>query len=64
MTAPQPLTQTDLDNINKAIEDSDAAARLIAQSEQAGIDVSSFKESNIAAKNQLLRIKQSFFPGS
>lgn len=63
MTGPQPLTETDLDDINKALVSAEDAQRLIEQASQAGIDVAAFTERTRTARDKLLRIKQTFFPG-
>lgn len=58
-----PLTDVDLDDINRALARLDDAARLMEKSQQAGIDVEPFKEKAREAKDRLLGIKRAFFPG-
>ena len=67
MTIPippvKPLTEADLDTINKALGDAQAAEALIDQAIQAGIDVEVERTRAREARSRLLRIKQTFFPG-
>jgi len=66
MTPPvrpvNPLTDQDLDDINKAIESAAEAQELIERAAQAGIDVEAFRVRTRDARDRLLRIKQTFFP--
>ena len=63
MTGPQPLTDQDLADLDKALDDSRQADTLIAQAQQAGMDVEVFRVRNREARDRLARIKQTFFPG-
>lgn len=61
--AEHPLTSQDLDQLNTNLENLNVADAQIRQAEQAGIDVTVLKEQARANRNQLLKIKQSYFPG-
>lgn len=67
MTAPRgitsPLTDQDREEIDKALETSQQASELIEKAGQAGLDVDAFRQRNRDARDRLLRIKQTFFPG-
>jgi len=67
MTAPRPiaspLTDQDRDDIDKALKTSAQASELIEKAGQAGLDVEAFRQRNRDARDRLLRIKQTFFPG-
>lgn len=58
-----PLTETDLADINRALKRLDDAEGLIAKAQQAGIDVTPFRERASENRDRLMKIKQSFFPG-
>lgn len=60
---PEVLTEEDLGRINTALEQLDVANEIIEQATQAGIDVNEFRERAKQSKDQLLRIKNTFFPG-
>lgn len=63
MPPQNPLTEQDLEDLNKALEDSRDADSLIQQAQQAGLDVEVFRVRNREARERLARIKQTFFPG-
>ena len=63
MTLHNPLTDTDLEDLNKALQDSSDAEELIELSQRAGMDVTEFRERNREARERLVRIKTTFFPG-
>ena len=58
-----PLTETDLADINRALARLDDAERLIQKAQQAGIDVEPFRKAARDNQERLLKIKQAFFPG-
>lgn len=58
-----PLTDTDLDDIRRALLRLQDADALMNKSQQAGIDVEGFRKAARETKDKLLAIKQSFFPG-
>lgn len=59
----EPLTQTDLDDINRALTRLEDAEALMVKAQQAGIDIEAFRQRARESKDRLLAIKQSFFPG-
>ncbi len=59
----EPLTETDLADINRALERLEDSERLIAKAQIAGIDVTPFRDRSRDTKDRLLKIKQAFFPG-
>lgn len=63
MTLHNPLTDTDLEDLNRALQDSSDAEELIELSQRAGMDVTEFRERNREARERLVRIKTTFFPG-
>lgn len=63
MPPPNPLTDQDLDDINKALVTATEAQELIELAAQAGIDVDPFRQRARDARDRLLRVKQTFFPG-
>lgn len=58
-----PLTETDLSEINRRLGELDEADRLIEQSIRGGIDMSEQQKRARELRDQLQRLKQSFFPG-
>lgn len=58
-----PLVEKDLDDINTRLDQLIQADEQIKLAEQAGMDVSALKETARTQRNQLLRIKQTYFPG-
>lgn len=58
-----PLTETDLQQINAALTEIEAAEGIIAQAKQAGIPLEGQEVQARETKEKLLRIKQAFFPG-
>lgn len=59
----QVLTEQDLARINTALGSLEQADQVIDMATRAGIDVNTFKERAKTSKEQLLRIKNTFFPG-
>lgn len=57
------LTEQDLARINQALGQLTRADEVIDMATRAGIDVSQFKDRSKTSKDQLLRIKNTFFPG-
>lgn len=64
MTFHNPLTESDLEDLNKALQDSADAEELIEMAGRAGLDVSEFKDRNREGRDRLVRIKSTFFPGT
>ena len=58
-----PFTEEDLTELNGRLEDVKAAEVLLDQSTRAGIDMSAQITRVKELKDQLLKIKQSFWPG-
>lgn len=58
-----PLTEADLEDINRQLARLDTAQDLIDKSQQAGIDVEPFRQRSRETRDRLLKIKQAFFPG-
>ncbi len=58
-----PLTETDLDDINRALTRLEDANALIEKATMAGIDVQPFQQRSREARDRLMKIKQAFFPG-
>lgn len=63
MTLHNPLTETDLEDLDKALRDSKDADELIEAAQRAGLDVSVHRDRNREARERLVRIKTTFFPG-
>lgn len=64
MPNPQgPLTDADLQEITRRLSELDEADRLIEQSIRGGIDMVEQQKRSRELRDQLQRIKQSFFPG-
>lgn len=63
MAVQNPLTDQDLTDLNKALDDSKDADELIEMAQRAGLDVEAFRGRNREARERLTRIKQTFFPG-
>jgi len=59
----EPLTETDLEDINRALSRLDDAETLMVKAQTAGIDIEAFRQKARENKDRLLAIKQSFFPG-
>lgn len=59
----QVLTEQDLSRINTALGQLQRAKEVIDMASRAGIDVSPFKDRAKTSEEQLLRIKNTFFPG-
>jgi uncharacterized membrane protein YjjP (DUF1212 family) len=58
-----PLTAEDLKALNENLERLDDASKIIDQATRGGIDMSEQRKQTQELRTQLLRIKQSFFPG-
>lgn len=65
MSSPpnNPLTENDLTEINRKLAELDQADALIEQSIRGGIDMTEQRKRSRELREQLLRLKQSFFPG-
>ena len=63
MPPQNPLTDQDLLDLDKALDDSRDADSLIEMAQQAGLDVEAFRTRNREARERLVRIKRTFFPG-
>lgn len=63
MAVKNPLTDQDLQDLNKALDDSRDADELIEMAQQAGLDVEAFRTRNREGREKLTRIKRTFFPG-
>ena len=63
MPVPNPLTDQDLQDLDRALQDSRDADELIEMAQRAGLDVKVFRDRNREARERLGRIKQTFFPG-
>lgn len=61
--ATNPLTPQDLETINLNLAQLTDAEEQIRQAEQAGLDVSDFKTRARDQRVQLLKLKQTYFPG-
>lgn len=57
------LTEEDFQRITKGIQDAEQAENIIALAKQAGMDVSAQEQRAKEGKAQLLKIKNTFFPG-
>ena len=57
------LTDNDLASMKEGLAQLDDADSLIEQARRAGIDVDEFSRNSKSARDQLLRLKQAFFPG-
>lgn len=60
---PSPLTDADLEEMNRKLADLDAADQIIDKAVRAGIDMAGPIAKSREVREQLLRLKQSFFPG-
>lgn len=58
-----PFTETDLEALNQRLDDLVEVETLIEKSVRAGIPMSEQTKRARELKEQLLRLKQSFFPG-
>lgn len=58
-----PLTESHLMDINKALAQLDTAFKQIALAKQAGIDVAAQEAMATDARTKLLQLKQVYFPG-
>lgn len=63
MAVQNPLTDQDLTDLKKALDDSRDADELIEMAQRAGLDVEAFRGRNREARERLTRIKNTFFPG-
>jgi hypothetical protein len=62
-TAANPFTEADLATWNEKLKELDTADLVMTKAENAGIDVSAQRAKSQEIRSQLLRLKQSFFPG-
>lgn len=60
---PPVLGENDLSRINTGIENLNAADAVIEMAKRAGIPVSDFETKSRTQREQLLKIKNTFFPG-
>lgn len=58
-----PLVEKDLEEINLRLDQLVVADEQIRLAEQAGMDVAGLKDQSRTQRGQLLRIKQTYFPG-
>lgn len=58
-----PLTEADLEDIDRSLARLKDADSLIDKAAQAGIDVEPFRQRARETRDRLGKIKQSFFPG-
>ncbi len=63
MANGEVFTDADLDQIKEGLARLDDADELIAQAQRAGIDTEEFSKSSRNGRDQLLKLKQAFFPG-
>lgn len=61
--AQNPLTQDDLTRINDSITQINDVREQIRLAKQAGIDVSAEEQEINKQQEQLLKLKQTYFPG-
>jgi len=59
----EPLTQADLERINSSLKSLDDADSIIERAKRAGIPLDEQEKESRDSRAQLLRIKQTFFPG-
>ena len=58
-----PLTENDLDQINSNLIQLKVADEQIKLAQQAGLDVTGLKDTANSQRSQLLKLKQTYFPG-
>lgn len=64
MATPEgPLTETDLATMNDQLDLLNTVDREIAKAERAGIDMTNQKKQSSEQRQQLLKLKQAYFPG-
>lgn len=63
MPDDNPLTEQDLESMNEGLDKLKVAESLIEKSIRAGIDMSDPAKRTRELKEQLTRIKHTFFPG-
>lgn len=61
--APEVLNEDDLTKLQSAIQKAERAEQIAEMAEQAGLDVTQQKQRAKETRDQLLRIKNTFFPG-
>lgn len=59
-----PLTEQDLANINAALVQADQAKGLLRKAQAAGFDMPDLDADIAKARDRLVKIKRTFFPGS
>lgn len=64
MPPQNPLTEQDREEIDRALQAAEDAQALIEQAARAGMDVAEFQSRTREARDRLLRIKSTFFPGT
>jgi hypothetical protein len=60
---PNPLTEADLEEMNRKLLELDEADKVIDKAVRAGIDMTGPIAKSREVREQLLRLKQAFFPG-
>lgn len=60
---PQIFGEEDLQRIEQSLAELDAAREVIELGKQAGLPMEQFEERQRDARDKLLRIKNTFFPG-
>lgn len=58
-----PLTEADLEGINLQLDRLSELEQELKLATQAGVDVSAQKEEARQSREQLIRLKQTYFPG-
>lgn len=58
-----PLTDADLDQINANLTQLKVADEQIKLAQQAGLDVTTLKDTANTQRAQLIKLKQTYFPG-
>jgi len=59
----EPLTEADLTEIKNRLGDLDRADAIIAKLARAGVDVTQQQQTSREQREQLLKLRQAFFPG-
>lgn len=58
-----PLTEEDLERINQGIEDANKLQRAIEKAQQCGFEMGERSEENRRRRQQLIAVKNTYFPG-
>jgi len=59
----EPIVEADQEEFNLRLDQLLVADSQIKKAEQAGLDVTTQRESSRNLRNQLLKLKQTYFPG-